>query len=250
VAARPESHNNAEALVTERDRLPVVALIAANLIPLVGIFLFDWDVRYLLLLYWLENLVVGAFTAIRMFSVGGIGALPIVLFFSFHYSFFCGGHGMILLGVTSLAGPESQEAPFQESGIPFLIPLELLGSTLAWIKLNMPDLLFVPLLAMVLSHGVSLIKHHWLGREDEGRTAHDIMSDPYRRIFLLHLAIIAGSFFIVSASGGSAAPMLALLVGGKIWLDLHLHRKAHLDRHRKAASHRIPKAAAESKRIL
>jgi hypothetical protein len=237
VAARPKSHNNtAEALVTERDRLPVVALIAANLIPLVGIFLFDWDVRYLLLLYWLENLVVGAFTAIRMFSVGGIGALPMVLFFSFHYSFFCGGHGMILLGVTSLAGPESHEAPFQESGIPFLIPLELLGNTLAWIKLNMPDLLFVPLLAMVLSHGVSLIKHHWLGQEDEGRKAQDIMSDPYRRIFVLHLAIIAGSFFIVSTGGGSAAPMLALLVGGKIWLDLHLHRKAHLDRHRKVAS--------------
>jgi len=226
-----------EQAVRQRDRIPALALVIANLVPLAGIFLFDWDFRYLLLLYWLENWVVRAFTAIRMMSAGGLGAIPMILFFCFHYSFFCGVHGIVLLGVTALDGmSEGEEIAPQESSLPFLIPLDLLGGTLAWIHQNMPDLLALPLLAMVLSHGVSLVQHHWIGREDAGRRANEIMSDPYRRIAILHVAIIAGSFFIVSTGGGSAAPMLALLVAGKIWLDLHLHRKAHLDRNRKAAA--------------
>jgi len=226
----------------QRDRLPALALIVANLIPLAGIFLFDWDVRYLLLLYWLENLVVGGFTAIRMISAGGLGAIPMVLFFSFHYGFFCGGHGMILLSVTSIGGmSDGQAVDAGESGLPFLIPLELLGNTLGWINQNMPDLLALPLLAMILSHGVSLVQHHWIGREDEGRRANEIMSDPYRRMAILHMVIIAGSFFVVSTGGGSAAPMLVLLVLGKIGLDLHLHRRAHLNRSRKAPGRATPK---------
>lgn len=242
----PESTNSTsrqqEETVMRRDRLPALALIIANLIPLAGIFLFDWDVRYLLLLYWLENLVVGAFTAIRMISAGGLGAIPMVLFFSFHYGFFCGGHGMILLGVTSIGGmSEGQAVDPGESGLPFLIPIELLGNTLGWINQNMPDLLALPLLAMILSHGVSLVQHHWIGREDAGRSASQIMSDPYRRIAILHVVIIAGSFFIVSTGGGSAAPMLALLVAGKIGLDLHLHRKAHLERSKTTTGHAISK---------
>ncbi|MEJ2268550.1 MAG: DUF6498-containing protein [Desulfobulbaceae bacterium] len=41
----------------QKDPLSLAALIGANLIPFIGIFFFHWDVSYIVLLYWIENLV-------------------------------------------------------------------------------------------------------------------------------------------------------------------------------------------------
>ena len=39
--------------------LAVVSLVLANLVPLAGVFAFHWDAAMIILLYWVENLVVG-----------------------------------------------------------------------------------------------------------------------------------------------------------------------------------------------
>ena len=46
-----------------RERLTAVVLIVANAVPLSGVLLFGWKVFPLILLYWLENVIVGAFNA-------------------------------------------------------------------------------------------------------------------------------------------------------------------------------------------
>jgi 4-hydroxybenzoyl-CoA reductase subunit beta len=43
-----------------------LALIAANLVPLAGVFLFGWEVFPLLLLFWFENVIIGFFNALKM----------------------------------------------------------------------------------------------------------------------------------------------------------------------------------------
>ena len=214
-----------------RDRGPAIALVAANLIPLFGVIFFSWDVAFLLLLYWLENLVIGAFTLVRMLSVDGFSALGKAAFFSVHYGFFCAGHGMFVLALSTMGGAEDQGSiDFEEGDIPFLIPFYLLRGIFQWIGLHMPELLFVPLFALIISHGISLLRYHFMAGEDEGRSADEIMFDPYPRIVILHVALIAGSFFVISAGGGSAAPVLIMVIIGKTWLDLHLHRRAHAKR--------------------
>ena len=50
-------------------RLSTLALVAANAVPLVGVLVFHWTVFPILLLYWCENVVVGAFNVLRMLCV-------------------------------------------------------------------------------------------------------------------------------------------------------------------------------------
>lgn len=42
------------------------ALVLANAVPLFGALLLRWNVREMLALYWSENVVVGAFTLLRL----------------------------------------------------------------------------------------------------------------------------------------------------------------------------------------
>ena len=51
------------------------------------------------------------------------------------------------------------------------------------------------------------------------------MQQLYKRIVLLHVAIIAGGFGVMAL--GSPLPLLVLIVIGKIALDIHLHRREH-----------------------
>ncbi len=87
----------------ERDTLSLVTLIGANLIPFIGIFLFDWDVRFIVLLYWIENLIAGFYNILKMVflktaqAADNKGKLFIIPFFCIHYGGFCAVHGFFLI---------------------------------------------------------------------------------------------------------------------------------------------------------
>lgn len=224
---------------SERDRLPVQALVVANLVPLAGVLLFGWDARNLLLLYWLENLVVGGYTLLRMLHAGGLHALFPAAFFTFHYSFFCAGHGIFIMAIAALgAGDTDGPDVFPDDSWGPLMPFAMLWQLFAWIAEHAPGMLALPLFAFVVSHGISTVVHHFIGGEDAGRKADDIMFDPYKRIVALHIAILAGSFVVIGSGGGSLAPALAVLVGIKTAIDLHQHRHAHRRRAERAAENR------------
>jgi hypothetical protein len=217
------------------DRVPLALLVLANLVPLAGVLFLDWDTRYLLLLYWLENLVIGGWTLVRMLHAGGWRGLPQAAFFSFHYSFFCAGHGMFIIGLAAgsvEADDEHAVLDGDEDGLPLLIPLHLLVDCLTWVKTEVPGLLGLPLLAFVISHGISTVYHHFIGCEDASRDADDIMFDPYKRIVALQIAIILGGIVILETGAGDVAPALMLLVAVKTAIDIHQHRDAHHKRRR------------------
>ena len=65
-------------------------------------------------------------------------------------------------------------------------------------------------------------------REFENATTEQLMQQPYKRIVLLHVAIIAGGFAVMLL--GPPLPLLVLIVIGKIALDIHLHRREHRPR--------------------
>ena len=216
------------------DKTPLQALLLANLIPVFGVLFFDWDARNVLLLYWLENLVIGAYTLLRMLATHKWKALGTALFFSFHYSFFCGGHGMFILALAGL-GSDGIDDPMKnlwpaDDSLPFLIPIRMMLGILSWIAHTSPGMLGLPLLAFAVSHGISAFTHHVILREDDGRNTEQIMWDPYRRIVLLHIALIFGGFVIVLSGGGGAWPILLLLIGFKTALDIHQHRRSHAKR--------------------
>ena len=57
-----------------------------------------------------------------------------------------------------------------------------------------------------------------------------LMSRPYGRIIIMHLAIIVGSFLAIAFR--SALPVLMILIVGKILIDIQMHNK---ERHKLAA---------------
>ncbi|MFN4025803.1 MAG: DUF6498-containing protein, partial [Hyphomonas sp.] len=88
----------AEVARAYRDPLSWVSL-SVDLLPVIAVLAFGWGATPLVALYWLENLVIGAVTIVRMLgtalsSLVNIGAaLFTAPFFFVHYGMFCFVHG-------------------------------------------------------------------------------------------------------------------------------------------------------------
>ena len=54
----------------------VLALIVANAIPLIGVLILGWSVWNILVIYWLENGVVGVFNVLKIARADGSQAPP------------------------------------------------------------------------------------------------------------------------------------------------------------------------------
>jgi hypothetical protein len=227
----------------EASRSALLALIAVNLIPLLGVLQWDWSVFEIVFLYWCENLIFGLITVLKMLSAfpdineggmtievpakGGKRKIPLptpllegkfmlivklflVPFFIFHYGMFCMGHGIFIFAIFS-------EESFTSSDV--------------WM---LDELIAGPLLiacgALLLSHLYSFLANY-IGRGEFRRTnPMSLMMSPYKRIVVLHLTIIAGGG--VSLALGSPFWLLALLIGLKILMDV----RAHLQEHRSFAA--------------
>lgn len=206
--------------------LPLAALVAANLVPLVGVIGFNWSLRGVLLLYWAENVVVAAYAIARMFMVGGFSAAPVSLFFSFHFGMFMFVHLVFLLAFSSddFAGGGAGShaaAPFTPGDVARSIP---------WLGVA----------ALVISHGISFIREFWLAGEWRHTDVRTEMFRPYPRMAVMHIAIIAGGFFI--AMLGQPAALLAVLIVLKILIDSAIHTRDHATRQ---AKHSLRQGAAK-----
>jgi hypothetical protein len=214
----------------------VAALILANLVPLVGVLWFGWDVWGILIIYWLENGIVGLFNVLKMRRaegpedgspvavadtrrrisglringrpVSGTEKAALIPFFVMHYGMFWVVHGIfvLLLPVFALAGPD-RGSDFGTSLTPFAI--------------------FVVLVCLFISHGLSY-RLNYIGRGEYLRTTTaQQMFAPYGRLVILHVTIIFGAILI--AMTGAPAAAIVVLVLLKIALDLGLHLAEHRD---------------------
>lgn len=195
-------------------------LIAANLIPLMGVLLFDWSLPLVMILYWLENVVIGVYTLVKMLvltlNTGQIKNLFNMAFFCVHYGIFCSVHGAILLEILNVAVPKDLEQQFI-----LLQPQELFQ----FLATAFGDALLLGLVALVLSHGFSMFEHFFQRGEKEVLTFNKLMSAPYPRILILHVTIIGGAMLIEFL--GSPTYLLVLLVVIKIIVDVKLHLREH-----------------------
>jgi hypothetical protein len=167
----------------------VAAVLLGNLIPAVCVLLFGWSVFALMILYWLENLVVGLFNLFRMLVEGIVrgpqGILAAVLacpFFTFHYGMFCTIHGVFVWSIFS--GAEAV-APLEG-----LSPAELFSRSFGYARSD-PDL-WLNLLALFGVHLAQFAEWLWRGRWAEADPMEQMVK-PYGRIVALHLTILGGA---------------------------------------------------------
>lgn len=89
-----------------------LALMVANLIPLGGVLVLNWDLGEVITLFWAENAVVGFYTILKLAVVARWGALFFGPFFLGHYGGFMAAHFLFIyeLFVRGIeqSGPEVQ----------------------------------------------------------------------------------------------------------------------------------------------
>jgi len=227
----------------KNDNLSLVALIGANLIPFVGIFFFGWDVGFIVLLYWFENLVVAFYNILKMAVLktgnlsGNIGKLFAIPFFCLHYGGFCAVHGLFLTVFFKIGA--SSPFPANENTWPLhLVFIQLLINVIAKIWANRPPQMIWALLGLFISHGISFVENFILGGEYDRTTIKELMQRPYQRIIVMHIAILAGGIFVMKLN--SPMPLMVILVLLKTAFDLHLHNKSHKITTQKTVNNTIP----------
>jgi len=200
----------------------VVALIVANLIPLVGVLFLGWNVWAILMLYWLENGVIGVFNVLKILHAEGaddpntgprLNGRPadttaragVATFFCVHYGIFWFVHGVFVLTLPVFSSISGDSTGLLE-GLDALTLMFALG-------------------ALILSHGISY-RFNFIGRGEYRRaTPSGQMFAPYGRLAILHVTIIFGALAVIFT--GAPATAIAILVGLKVILDLGLHLAEH-----------------------
>ena len=214
----------------QKPSLSIAALTVANLVPLLGVFFLGWEAAAIVLLYWIENLIVGFFNILRMIMVKvespakQFQKLFIIPFFCVHFGGFCAGHGFFLLTFFKIGSPD-QALSSSGAWLGPLVFLELLYSVIMQLWQSRPPGLVWPAVGLFISHGISFIRNFINRQEYLSLKLNEVMFQPYKRIVLMHVSIIAGGFFILKL--GSPVALLCILIFLKIGMDIWLHKRSH-----------------------
>lgn len=211
-----------------------LALVLANLLPLVGVLFLGWSLGAILVVYWLESGVIGLLNVPKMLlsrgpvtverrgislslPLPGGGApalaakLALAAFFVIHYGIFWIGHGLFVFLIPTIARANA--------GLPVPIdwtdPFASAGVDAGWA---------VAAAAVLLaSHLVSLWRNFLGRREYLSVSPIQQMATPYNRVVVMHITILGGAFLTELVGVPLAA--LVVLVVLKTGLDLQAHLK-------------------------
>jgi len=193
-----------------------ICLIAANMVPLAGVLLWGWRVFDVMLLFWLENVIIGFFNILKMSAwiirTKVYPAVVMVLFFTAHYGGFALAHFIVLMALFGGGQPGDTLGPAFILSRPEFHTAGFYGAALG----------------LFTSHLFSFCAN-FLARGEIAKTHIGIlMTAPYKRVTMLHAALLIG---------GTAAQILkqpvwalGLLIGLKIAFDLRAHHKSHAEK--------------------
>ncbi|MHC4105441.1 MAG: DUF6498-containing protein [Planctomycetota bacterium] len=214
--------------------LPLISLIAANMVPLGGVIFLRWDVFLILILYWSESFIVGFYNILKLILVRnkGKGTLPYtgkifsIPFFIVHYSAFMWLHGLFLLVFSKKEG----EFFFSPERWPcLLVYLEIFINVFRHLWNMLPMAMLIPISFLFVSNGVSFLQHFILEKEYLKKNVNSLMKEPYSRIVVMHFAIILGAFLSI-VTGTNNLGIVIVLVFIKTLIDaksyLRMRRKA------------------------
>jgi hypothetical protein len=185
-------------------------LLLSNLLIIVIAILFQWSILTLLWGYWLQSIIIGLFTVVKLLMFGNrnkhqrllFTSIRDSIFFSVHYGIF---HFVYLIflyffSTSGISGFHFRQANYV--GIAF-----------------MGGLFF-------LNHLYSFLKNYVVEKKYVGSSTNQIFLEPYKRIFPMHLIIIAAGFF--SAIVPSAeTPLIIMFLLLKSLADLKSHQILH-----------------------
>jgi len=200
---------------------PLLVLILANLVPLYGVWLLGWGVFELILLYWMENVVIGVFNVVKMASLQGASPLDtavkffIIPFFTFHYGMFTAVHGIFVL---SMFGDEAVNKNV-------VSPLDVFTNAQIFSIEAMPIALSLLAASHLAAYYYDFIRNGAYLRS----TTKELMHAPYKRVLVLHITIIFGGFLVMALHEPlwALGVMIAIKLLGDIIANRNEKRKNH-----------------------
>ena len=226
-------------LVPKKNLSSSYYLLIANLVPLFGVIFLGWDLFYILAAYWLENIVIGFFTILKILmaqksmvrspdsgqyqaAVAAIPALgvleerspiyvriPIAIFFIIHFGVFTLVHGIFIFGLASEFGTGYTS---RYLGWDTFLPLATWG-TLAMV------------LSFIISHGISFAVNYIGQQEYKNISPQQAMMAPYGRVVVMHLVVMGSAFAFASLGANTFSVVIIILL--KIVLDFIFHAREH-----------------------
>ncbi len=194
------------------------ALIIANLIPLYGVLFLGWDIFSILILYWAESGIIGAFTVIKILFMAfrsksvALIVLSILMagFFCLHFGGFMTVHLFFIIILSETAAVDVFDL---STLFPQAVAMGLVING------------FLPL---VISHGLSFF-NNFIGKKEYNSTGTgDLIFGPYKRIMIMQATLILGGFAVMVV--GQSTALVVLLIAIKIGVDLWSHIREHADK--------------------
>jgi hypothetical protein len=231
-------------MTTIKPTIALIALVLANLIPLAGVFAFGWDAGALVVLYWAENGVVGAFTVIKMLSLretslsSRLGTIFFMIPFTcVHYGGFWVIHGFLLIHIFGLGDAPPEYEP-TDSFLDFVLaPAHMARHVISGIWRNRPGGLEWGLLVLGCSHTVSFLYNFVIRGARAKLAPGQLMVHPYLRVFFGTVVVMAGGWAMESQRVSPGMAVLTGIVLFKLVADMisyYISHRRRGDRRRKA----------------
>ena len=185
-----------------------LALVAANMVPLVGVLLFGWDLPAIMVLFWAESAVIAFYTILKMILVGKLFALLAVPFFIGHFGAFMAMHFLFIYAFFLHGLGAGPEPAFGEVLRTVFVPI------------------WAPIAALFISHGISFFTNFLGRREYASASLSKLMHAPYSRIMVMQVTLIFGGWIVLLLKTPIGA--LVLLVAMKTAADFWSHRKERM----------------------
>ncbi len=201
-------------------------IIAANLLPVIGVFAWDWDPVQIFMVYALETVIIGLFTLIKLgitSAASGSGdwyyndkktrqpGIVFMLFFLMHYGFFV----LIQTGLF-----------IQVSGIGRNQRIGFFDFFIHWPRYLGPDAWYM-LAGFVISYSFSLIWNFIRKRQYKTIPMMLQMFQPYGRIFIQQITVILGSMFL---SFGAGKLFILVFAAIKIFFEIFINYNGLLNK--------------------
>ena len=208
-------------------------LIAANLVPVYGVWFQNWSAKEVFIVYCFETIIIGFFTLLKLIIAGSIKksddwtnqsdittkqpAITFILFFLVHYGMFV----TIQMGMF-----------FSISGIGSDMGVGFFNFFYKWPSLITSEA-YIMLGVFIVSYAFKNITEFVLSGEYRTASLGYIMFQPYGRIFIQQFTVIVGSIFL---SFGAGKVFILVFTIVKIFFDVFVDMEGLL---KKAAKDRL-----------
>lgn len=199
-----------------RDPVSMASLVV-DLLPVIAVAAFGWGATPLVALYWLENLVIGMFTVLRMIgsAAGALANLAVALFmvpfFCVHYGMFCYGHGLFLHSFATSGGMTDEPR-----------------GLVRWALGTAPEMYWFVGAIVAVSALYFIVDFVLRGEYRRSNPATE-MFQPYGRIITLHVAIIFGAALAFGLNEPLLGVLLLILIRVVYGIVLTLRRRRRRD---------------------